>query len=39
LINSAVTGKIKVPELVEGRGTEIPIPEPVEDELVEDSEA
>jgi type I restriction enzyme S subunit len=42
LINSAVTGKIKVPELVEGRGTELteaPVPEPIEGELVEDSVA
>jgi type I restriction enzyme S subunit len=42
LINSAVTGKIKVPELVEGRVaelTEAPMPEPVEGELVEDSVA
>lgn len=39
LINSAVTGKIKVPELLEGRVTEVPMPEPVEGELVEDSVA
>ncbi|WAK04578.1 restriction endonuclease subunit S [Methylobacter sp. YRD-M1] len=39
LINSAVTGKIKVPELVGGRVTEAPMLEPVEGELVEDSMA
>lgn len=42
LINSAVTGKIKVPELVEGRVaelTEAPMPAPVEGELIEDSVA
>jgi type I restriction enzyme S subunit len=39
LINSAVTGKIKVPELIEGRVTElaeVPTPESVKGELVED---
>jgi type I restriction enzyme S subunit len=42
LINSAVTGKIKMPELVEGRVaelTEAPMPEPVEGELIEDGVA
>ena len=37
LINSAVTGKIKVPEPVEGRVAEALMPEPVEGELVEDN--
>jgi type I restriction enzyme S subunit len=42
LINSAVTGKIKVPELVEGMVIELaeaPMPVPVEGELAEDSVA
>jgi type I restriction enzyme S subunit len=42
LINSAVTGKIKVPELVEGSSAEFtkaPVFEPVEGELVEDGVA
>jgi type I restriction enzyme S subunit len=39
LINSAVTGKIKVPELVGGRVAEAQMPEPVEGELVEDGVA
>lgn len=42
LINSAMTGKIKVPELVEGRVTELaeaPMLKSVEGELIEDSMA